>query len=233
MLIIFLFLLVSLEEALAGAERLGGMNTITTNNADRNCGLYCRNEGGRETQQGCNIPEKVYKQCPILHQRLWKLRMRKKSVILSCCEKAQGCFVPKEDNSKSSFLCWPRGWPHTWQRTDTLTPLSTKVGFQASLDIWNAREFSVRWSARPQSAKAAWPLFDWIWPMPMDQSPTPSSMQHWTITSSLSASREWSSVTFSESSCDSKQPPFYNTVAIPGKLWLAAQSIPPSSSSWV
>ncbi|RXN28661.1 reverse transcriptase [Labeo rohita] len=49
------------------------------------------------------IPYKVYKKCPMLLRRLWKLfqRIWKKGNIPSCWKKAEGCFVPKEENSST------------------------------------------------------------------------------------------------------------------------------------
>ena len=45
---------------------------------------------------------KVYKKCPKLLVRLWKLLkvVWRKGVIASCWQIAEGCFVPKEENSK-------------------------------------------------------------------------------------------------------------------------------------
>ncbi|XP_069133240.1 uncharacterized protein [Argopecten irradians] len=48
------------------------------------------------------IPYKVYKKCPKLLHRLWKLMkvVWRKGRIPSCWQAAEGCFVPKEKNSK-------------------------------------------------------------------------------------------------------------------------------------
>ena len=45
---------------------------------------------------------KVYKKCPKLLVRLWKLLkvVWRKGVIPSCWQITEGCFVPKEENSK-------------------------------------------------------------------------------------------------------------------------------------
>ena len=50
-----------------------------------------------------DIPYKVYKKCPMLLRRLWKLfrRIWGKGIIPSCWKKAEGCFVPKEENSST------------------------------------------------------------------------------------------------------------------------------------
>lgn len=47
------------------------------------------------------IPYKVYKKCRMLLRWLWKLLQRiwKKGIIPLCWKKAEGCFVPKEENS--------------------------------------------------------------------------------------------------------------------------------------
>ncbi|XP_059378226.1 uncharacterized protein LOC132114105 [Carassius carassius] len=49
------------------------------------------------------IPYKVYKKCPMLLRRLWKLfrRIWRKGTIPSGWKKAEGCFVPKEENSST------------------------------------------------------------------------------------------------------------------------------------
>ncbi|XP_021365777.1 uncharacterized protein LOC110458420 [Mizuhopecten yessoensis] len=48
------------------------------------------------------IPYKVYKKCPRLLRRLWQLlrKVWKKGKIPPCWQKAEGCFVPKEKDSK-------------------------------------------------------------------------------------------------------------------------------------
>lgn len=50
-----------------------------------------------------SIPYRVYKRCPKLLRRLWKLfrRIWKKGTIPSSWQKAEGCFVPKEEASES------------------------------------------------------------------------------------------------------------------------------------
>ncbi|XP_030008310.1 uncharacterized protein LOC115431800 [Sphaeramia orbicularis] len=49
------------------------------------------------------IPYKVYKKCPMLLRRLWKLfqRIWKKGIIPSSWKKAEGCFVPKDEKSSA------------------------------------------------------------------------------------------------------------------------------------
>lgn len=47
------------------------------------------------------IPYKVYKRCPMLLRRLWKLlrRIWTKGIIPASWKRAEGCFVPKEMDS--------------------------------------------------------------------------------------------------------------------------------------
>ena len=46
---------------------------------------------------------KIYKKCPKLLKRLWKLicTIWRKGTVPSCWQRAEGCFVPKEEDSKS------------------------------------------------------------------------------------------------------------------------------------
>ncbi|XP_078583820.1 uncharacterized protein LOC144866333 [Branchiostoma floridae x Branchiostoma japonicum] len=49
------------------------------------------------------IPYKVYKKCPLLLRRLWKLfrRIWVKGSMPVCWKEAEGCFVPKEENAST------------------------------------------------------------------------------------------------------------------------------------
>ncbi|KAL7889491.1 hypothetical protein AOLI_G00017490 [Acnodon oligacanthus] len=49
------------------------------------------------------IPYEMYKKCPIFLRRLWKLiwMISRKGIMPSFWKKAEGCFVPKEENSST------------------------------------------------------------------------------------------------------------------------------------
>ncbi|VDI70145.1 Hypothetical predicted protein [Mytilus galloprovincialis] len=48
------------------------------------------------------IPYKVYKKCPKILKHLWRLLkvVWRKGMIPSCLQKAEGCFIPKEEKSE-------------------------------------------------------------------------------------------------------------------------------------
>ncbi|KAI8522069.1 hypothetical protein Bbelb_018230 [Branchiostoma belcheri] len=109
------------------------------------------------------IPYKVYKKCPLLLRRLWRLlrRIWVKGTIPECWKKAEGCLVPKQENLSTTnqfrtisllsveckiyfSILARRMVAYVTKNKYTSTPPCRKGESPTSHDVWNTQGYSAR-----------------------------------------------------------------------------------------